>query len=147
MVFFVFCFVFSANATALVLMPLLQYFNHANPPHANTRWVHLPADASKGELTGSLGIIALADIAAGDELTVSYSAYSALPLEGNDAAADPPATKFVPIDNYYPQRGLSNTQLLLHYGIALPFNGNKLYSLCIFQSAPNILVWFCYCRV
>lgn len=147
----------------LVMIPLVGHINHANPPYANIalKWNYdAAADAAAIEAakavpagadgkkpvsshgSGSLSIIALRDIKAGEELFISYGSITAVPLlkhpgnathphadsiEGHHTSRDRHSNdtsneSHFTQDSFFQQTGLSNSQLLVHYGVALPSN-------------------------
>ena len=135
----------------LVLAPGFTHLNHANPPYLNARFqwnedpavlAHIAAHPTGNPTTpfphghGSVSLIATRDIKAGEEITITYGSLSAIPLLthtgnhsvhdealiGRDKHAHDKTDSHFTYESFFQQLGLSNSQLLVHYGIALPTN-------------------------
>jgi hypothetical protein len=135
----------------LVLVPAFNQLNHANPPYANARlvWNEHPAILAHTKNTpqarpypaehGSVSLVAMRDIRQGEELTITYGSLSAIPLHnvnnthqnvnhtgvdatGRDRHHNDTSESHFTLESFFQQLGLSNSQLLVHYGIALPAN-------------------------
>jgi len=128
----------SADDSILALAPVLQFINHANPELSNTYLTTVfPVAAGLAPL--AIRLRATRDIAAGEELTISYGSFyqyhrilarakaakkSPEIAEKLKASLNEPTT----FENHDAREvrlepaPLSNTQLLLQHGISLPVN-------------------------
>ena len=98
----------------LVLLPLLPYINHANPTHSNAKLAYRPATKGK---EAKIELVSTKEISKGDEIAITYGSYTSLPVPPPSSSSSSSDFSFA-----FPQVGLSNTHLLLHYGASLPLN-------------------------
>jgi hypothetical protein len=138
----------------LVLVPAFNHLNHANPPYYNAKFtwnedpailahLHAPMDPNVKKPFpaghGSISLVAVRDIKAGEEITITYGSLSAIPLLvanqsalanstheeaaiGRDKHHNDTTESHFTTESFFQQLGLSNSQLLVHYGLALPTN-------------------------
>jgi len=174
--------VHGVQGALLVLIPVLNHVNHANPPYFNARLVwnneatqkvplpheHTPGspDHTPAPMTGygSLSFIAARDIRSGEEITFTYGSMSAVPLmilnettlnvshpelHHHDAveshtsrqkASNSSDEAHFTDDSFFQPLGLSNSQLLVHYGFALPANEFERVALDVGLDAESEMV-------
>jgi hypothetical protein len=133
------------NVTKLAVVPLLDVLNHANAPACTAELVYRwggegeregqGEGESEGRGGGGAGVergqesrvdVVLArNVRAGEEITVSFGAFSSTSHEHAPPQQQLEAGPERPLHS----GGLSNTQLLVHYGFAVPVNTHEVVAL------------------
>ena len=102
--------------------------------------------------SGSLSLYAVRDLKAGEELVITYGSLTAIPLltnttknstehteqQGRQRHSGETNESHFTADSFFQQVGLSNSQLLVHYGLALPSNEYERVALDIGLDADTV---------